>query len=232
MQNIHQDRAKAAVRAALVVASIVAISAWASAAVPAGGRSPETAPVAPAPAPPRIADTRTNLQAAFDQEMNAKQRYLAEAKRALREGHPGVARLFRACARAEEAHAERHVAAISAAGGLEARTTVKRFEVGSTAENLAAAIERERYEVEEFYPPFIERARADGFTMAVRSLTFALAAEREHLALLRAAQESLGRADAVPRFHVCPTCGKTVEKLEFVKCPNCFSPARKFVAVL
>lgn len=230
MQNIHQGRPIGVLGGALAVVAIAVTGMTAAAAGPESGRSPETAAVAPAP--PRVRDTRTNLQLAFDQEMNGKERYLAEAKRADREGHREVARLFRACARAEEAHAQRHVEAIAAAGGYEARTTVQRFEVGSTAENLAGSIARERHEIEQFYPPLIERARADGFTAAVRSMTFALSAEREHLALLGAALERLGRADAPQRFHVCPTCGKTVAKLGFAKCPNCFTTAKKFVAVL
>lgn len=215
--------------AALVAALAVAALAATSATPPAKSGSSGTMDAALAP--PQVQDTRTNLQLAFDQEMNGKERYLAEAKKADAEGYPAVARLFRACARAEEAHAQRHVEAISAAGGFEARTMLKRFTPATTAENLEGSIERERYEVEQFYPPLIQQARVEGATQAVRSMTFALSAEREHLALLGAAQEEFGRADASQRFYVCPTCGKTVEKLGFEKCPNCFTAAKKFVSI-
>lgn len=225
----RRARAPMLLGAALVVALAVAAIAATNATPPTKKGSSGTNE--PAPAPPRVQDTKANLQLAFDQEMNGKERYLAEAKKADAEGYPAVARLFRACARAEEAHAQRHVEAISAAGGYEARTMLKRFEPATTAENLGGSIERERYEVEQFYPPLIEKARVDGATQAVRSMTYALSAEREHLALLSAAQEDLGRANASQRFYVCPTCGKTVERLGFEKCPNCFTAAKKFVSI-
>jgi rubrerythrin len=220
--------------AALVVASaIVAIAATRPlppAQAASGGRS--AGAVAEAPAPPRVEDTATNVKVAFGQEMNAKERYLVEAKRADFEGYPAVARLFRACARAEEAHAQRLLQAIASTGGYEARYTMERPVIATTAENLQTSIERERYEVEQFYPPLIEKARAEGSTVAVRGMTFALSAEREHLLLLTEAQGHLGQPDASRVIYVCPTCGKTVEGLEFAKCPTCFTSAKKFVRVV
>jgi rubrerythrin len=191
------------------------------------------APVSPAPTaiPPEVHDTATNVQVAFDREVNAKSTYVEVAKEADREGYPGVARLFRACARAEEAHADRCVEAIASTGGTEARAHLGRPSVGTTEQNLKTAIEAERYDVESFYPLFIEQARAESRTKAVRSLTFAHAAEREHLDLLTAALEHLGAPPGSPAYYVCPYCGKTVATLEFSKCPNCFTSAKKFVCV-
>jgi rubrerythrin len=179
------------------------------------------------PAAPIVRDTPTNLQAAFSGEMNAKQRYLAFADRADREGYASVARLFRACARAEQVHADEHVHAIAWAGA-EARALLQKMVVGTTAENLRSAIATESYEVTQFYPALLERARADHEPKAVRSLTFALSAEREHLALLTAALASLDRRPAGGPIYVCGLCGKTVEALSFKKCPNCFTGARRF----
>lgn len=220
--------------AALVVASAIVAVAATRALPPAqaasGGRS--TAAVAEAPAPPRVEDTATNVKLAFGQEMNAKERYLDLAKKADLEGYPAVARLFRACARAEEVHAQRLLEAVASSGAYEARFTMQRPVVATTPENLEASIERERYEVEQFYPPLIEKARAEGSTVAVRGMTFAYSAEREHLLLLTAAREHLAQPDASPAIYVCPTCGKTVEALGFAKCPNCFTSAKKFVRVV
>jgi rubrerythrin len=220
--------------AALVVASaIVAVAATRPlppAQAASGGRSADA--VAEAPAPPRVEDTATNVKVAFSLEMNAKERYLLQAKRADLEGYPAVARLFRACARAEEAHAQRLLLAIAATGSYEARYTLERPVIATTPENLENSIEHERYEVEQFYPPLIEKARAEGSTAAVRGMTFALSAEREHLLLLTTARENLAQPDASRAIYVCPTCGKTVEGLGFAKCPNCFTSAKKFVRVV
>jgi rubrerythrin len=189
-----------------------------------------SAPLPPVvePAAPIVGDTPTNLQAAFTGEMNAKQRYVAFAQRADREGYPGVARLFRACAQAEQVHANEHVHAI-AWTGREARAVLERLGVGTTAENLRSAVESETYEVTQFYPALLERARSDHQPMPVRSLTFALSAEREHVGLLTAALASLDRRPPARPIYVCPLCGKTVESLEFRKCPNCFTGAKKFI---
>jgi rubrerythrin len=180
------------------------------------------------PAAPIVVDTPTNLQTAFTREMNAKQRYVAFAQCADREGYPAVARLFRACAQAEQVHANEHVHAI-AWNGREAKAMLERLGVGTTAENLRTAIDSETYEVTTFYPALLERARSDRQPMAVRSMTFALSAEREHVALLTAALASLDQRPPAPRIYVCPLCGKTVESLDFRKCPNCFTAAKRFI---
>jgi len=190
-----------------------------------------SAPVPQVVEPPTllVRDTPTNLQAAFTREMNAKQRYVAFAKQADREGYPAVARLFRACARAEQMHADAHVHAIAWTGG-EARAVLDRLAVGTTAENLKSAIELETYEVERFYPVLIERARSDREPEAVRSMTFALSAEREHARLLTTALATLDQHPSPHPIYVCSLCGKTVESLGFKKCPNCFTSAKRFVS--
>jgi rubrerythrin len=65
--------------------------------------------------------------------------------------------------------------------------------------------------------------------MAVRSITFALSAEREHVRLLEAARQELRAGAQGTGYYVCPFCGKTVASKNFSKCPNCFTSARKFV---
>ncbi len=108
---------------------------------------------------------------------------------------------------------------------------LERLVVGTTAENLKAAIESETYEVTQFYPALLERARSERQTKAVRSLTFALSAEREHARLLTAALASLDQRPPAHPIYVCSFCGKTVESLDFRKCPNCFTSAKKFIKV-
>jgi rubrerythrin len=179
---------------------------------------------------PNVRDTPANLQAAFNNEINAKERYLAFAKQADLEGYRGVAGLFRACARAEEVHSRRHVEAI-ALTTVQARAVLERVYVQSTAENLRTAIDAERYEVEQWYPAMIERARADHMSNAVRSMTLAIAAEREHVQLLSAALAGLDQHAAAATYWVCPYCGKTLETTGFTKCPNCFTSVRRFIRV-
>ncbi len=188
-------------------------------------------PAAPAPAAgPQIADTKTNLEAAFDSEINARERYLAAAKIADREGYAYIASLFRACARAEQAHADQHVHAIAATGGS-ARALLQKMSFGSTPANLQVALSLEVYEAEQVYPAMLEKARAEHVSDAVRSITFALATEREHVRLLTAAAQTLNQKPVAKTFYICPGCGRTMESPEPGECPNCFTSARKFVKV-
>jgi len=177
---------------------------------------------------PEIRDTPANLQAAFTNEMNAHERYDAFAHRAQADTQPGVARLFRACAQAESVHAKRYVQAI-AYTGRPARAMLERLTIGTTEQNLRAAISLEQYEVDTWYPALLERARADGQSMAVRAITLALGAERGHLALLQDALAKLPGRPAYAALHVCPFCGRVVDTLETDRCPGCYTPASRFL---
>ena len=225
--------ARAVGRGVLGVALAVGLAALTIAATAARERNtPVAKPDSTAPAftPPEVGDTRTNLRAAFTNEMNAKTRYEAWARQADREGYPYVAQLFRACARAEQIHADRHVHAIAWVGG-EARAVLEHLVTGTTQENLRRAVEFETYEATQLYPAMVERARADRQPEAVRSMNFALATEREHARLFATALETLGQRLPPRAIYVCPFCGKTTEALGFAKCPSCFTPARRFIRV-
>ena len=215
------------------VSGVVMVAALAL--VASGAGQPESkaggTPAGPAAtAPPVVRETRKSLLEAFDDEINVKTRYQAAAKIAEGEGYPDVARLFRACARAEEVHAGEHVHAIAWSGD-EARAVLERLALGTTVENLRVAIDLETYEATQRYPALLAQARAEHMTAAVRSMNFALAAEREHGRLFTAALETLEQRPAPRTFHVCPTCGKTTTALDFKKCPNCFTAAKKFIQV-
>jgi rubrerythrin len=213
-----------------VVAVGIVVFAWGAGTAQERGKAPEPVVTQPQAAAPEVGDTRANLQTSFDNEINAKERYLAAAKQADREGYPYVAQLFRACARAEQAHAEQHVHAIAVIGG-EAKALLQRLSIGTTAENLRVAIDLETYEATQLYPALLARARAEQLTAAVRSITFALAAEREHARLLTAAQLTLDQRLAARTFFVCPMCGRTVETQDARQCPNCYTSARRVIRV-
>ena len=196
------------------------------------GRKANPAPAEPtwtqARDAPEIRDTPTNLQAAFAGEMNAREGYLAYAKQADAEQYPAIARLFRAFAKAESIHARRTVQAL-AMTGQPARAVLDRVNVGMTADNLRAAIADEKYEAEVLYPALIERARADRASMAVRSLTLALATERGHVRLLEKGLEHLEERPVAGTIYVCPYCGRTTDTLDFRKCPGCYTSAGRFL---
>lgn len=184
------------------------------------------APAAGDPAPGTLA----NLQAAFQGESNAAARYLAFAKKADAEGNAQAARLFRAAARSEQIHAQNHAAVIEALGATPT-ADVKPPEVKSTRDNLQAAIAGETHEVSTMYPTFLEQARKEGNTAAVRTFNLARNAEVEHARLYRAALDGLeGQRQAQGPLHVCSVCGFTTAALPD-RCPSSASPREKFERV-
>jgi rubrerythrin len=165
-----------------------------------------------------MATTDDNLRAAFAGESQANRKYLAFAKKAEAEGFPNVARLFRTAAEAETIHALGHFDAL---GG-----------VGTTTENLQAAVAGETYECEEMYPPMLAQAAAEGHK-AKRMFNFALQAEAVHAQLYAAALAAVqdGRDLAEANIFLCPYCGHIEIGTPPEKCPICGAKAEKFTAV-
>ena len=162
-----------------------------------------------------MTDTTKNLKEAFAGESQANQKYRAFAKRAEKEGFVNIARLFQATAEAERIHAEGHLKALEG--------------VGSTADNLQAAIDGETYEYTEMYPPMVEQAEADDHK-AKRMFKYATEAEAVHAKLYKLALEAVQQGkDLDVDFYLCPVCGY----IEFGKptgeCPVCGTKAEKFV---
>jgi rubrerythrin len=161
-----------------------------------------------------MSKTMEDLAGAFAGESQARNKYLAFAKKAEEEGLPQVARLFRAAAQAEFIHAQNHFKAM---GGIK-----------STAENLQAAIDGENYEVVTMYPPFIEDAKAEGAKRAQTSFEWAWAVEKTHEALYREALGCLQLEQESYDYYVCPVCGHTHPKNAPDFCPVCGAPGTRF----
>jgi len=100
--------------------------------------------------------------------------------------------------------------------------------IGSTAENLKAAIEGENYESVSMYPAFVADAEAEGEKKALRSFQWALEVEKVHERLYRQALESLGREVPEGDYFVCPVCGYTHFGAAPEKCPVCGAAGSKF----
>ena len=93
--------------------------------------------------------------------------------------------------------------------------------VGSTEDNLKAAVDGETFEFKEMYPEMIETAVAEGEKAAERSFEFANEVEKVHAALYQKLLDSLGQeAQAEYPYYVCPVCGHTVENEPPERCPH------------
>jgi rubrerythrin len=165
-----------------------------------------------------MAGTKDNLKEAFAGESQANQKYLAFAEKAERDGFPNIALLFRTTAMAERLHAAGHFGALDG--------------VGSTADNLQAAIDGETYEYTEMYPPMLKQAEADGHK-AKRMFGYAVKAEEVHARLYKKALEAAktGKDLAETKFYLCSVCGHIEFGAPPESCPVCGAKASKFVTV-
>lgn len=161
--------------------------------------------------------TETNLRNAFAGESQAHVRYLIYAKKADEEGKPNVARLFRAVAFAEQVHGSNHFKTLG--------------DLGDTAENLQEAINGENFEVEEMYPAYDAVAKLQLEKDAVRSIHYAIEAEKIHSAMYTEAKQAVksGKDADLGDIFICPICGYTVEGEAPDTCPVCNAPKNKFI---
>ena len=165
-----------------------------------------------------MATTLDNLKEAFAGESQANRKYLAFAKKAERDGLPNIAKLFRTAAEAETIHAHGHLSAMDG--------------VGSTVDNLKAAIEGETYEYTEMYPPMLETAEQEGHK-AKRMFGWAVKAEEVHANLYKLALEAAEKGQDLTQtnFYLCPVCGHIELGEPPETCSICGTKGSKFVQV-
>lgn len=163
--------------------------------------------------------TIENLKSAFAGESQANRHYVAFAQKADEEGYPQIAKLFRAAAEAETVHALNHTRIIG--------------EIGTTTDNLTAAIEGETFEYKQMYPEYLKTAKQEKNTQAAWSFNVANQVEQIHANLFTKAAKALqiGKEPAKVDYHVCSICGNTVENEAPEKCPICGAPKAKFFKV-
>ncbi|MFH2203440.1 MAG: rubrerythrin family protein [Elusimicrobiota bacterium] len=166
-----------------------------------------------------MSTTEENLKTAFAGESQANRKYTAYARKADKDGHPQIARLFRAAAEAETIHALGH---FDAMGG-----------VGSTLDNLKDAVQGETYEYKEMYPPMLEQADKDGHR-AMRMFNLALQAEEVHADLYQQAADALegGKDMTGDEVYLCPVCGHIHIGQPEDRCPICKLPPEKYKKIV
>jgi len=161
--------------------------------------------------------TLDNIKDAFAGESQANQKYRAFAKKADQDGLPNIARLFRTAAEAERIHAEGHLKSMDG--------------VGSTAENLQAAIDGETYEYTTMYPPMVQQAEADDHKSR-KMFGYAVEAEAVHAKLYKMALEAAKQGkDLNMEFYLCPVCGYIEIGKPTEPCPICKTKPEKFIQV-
>jgi rubrerythrin len=182
------------------------------------------------------AQTVAAIGYAFQRETDAHLRYVAFAEAANQEGYKGIAYMFTAFAASEGVHA-RNFKGLLARLRVDAQAAPTTIKLGTTKENLIAAVADEIDSIDELYPRTLERVQPEGNVEAARLVKFAWESERQHRDLIQKIRryspmlfEQVAKAiDAkTGRYFVCQTCGSTLNKVPSPNCPVCASPPEQY----
>jgi len=159
-----------------------------------------------------MSKTIENLKTAFAGESQARNKYTYWAQKARKEGYHYIAKLFEETAENEKRHAKDEFNLLNG--------------IGSTAENLKAAIEGEHYEVEVMYADFAREAEEEGHTEAAALFKQIIKVEAHHRdrykKLLELVKKDMVFKREKPIKWKCSECGYIHEGTEPpVKCPCC-----------
>ena len=184
--------------------------------------------------------TLENLSKAFIGESQARNRYTLYSKTAKKEGYEQLADIFLVTADNEREHAKwlfRLIQELKEDSGedLEALTVEAEapLVLGTTADNLIAAIAGEHYEYSEMYPEFADMAEEEGLEdIAVRLRAIGRAEEHHE----ERYKKLLGEVEAGTMFKkdeevkwLCRKCGYVHTGMEPPeKCPACDHPTKYY----
>ena len=131
--------------------------------------------------------TEQSLRDAFAGESQANRRYLYFANKADIEGQNDVAALFRSTAEGETGHAHGHLDYLSSVGD-----PATDLPIGSSRQNLKAAIAGETHEYTDMYPGMAKSARTEGFEEIADWFETLAKAEKSHAGRFQKALDTLG----------------------------------------
>jgi rubrerythrin len=163
--------------------------------------------------------TEKNLMEAFAGESQARNKYTYFASVAKKEGYQQIAAIFEQTANNEKEHAKLWFKALG--------------ELGTTAENLAAAAAGENYEWTDMYEEFAKTAEAEGFNELAKKFRLVAAIEKHHEERYRALLKNVEMAQVFEKSEVkvweCRNCGHIVVGTKAPElCPTCAHPQSYF----
>ncbi len=163
--------------------------------------------------------TQKNLEAAFEGESQASNKYTYFASKARKEGFEQIAELFELTANNEKEHAKLWFKEV---GGI-----------GTTAENLLAAAEGENFEWTDMYEGFAKTAEEEGFKALAAKFRGVAAIEKRHEERYRALLHNVEAQEVFKKSEVkvweCRNCGHIVVGTAApAACPVCAHPQSYF----
>ena len=156
-----------------------------------------------------------NLASAFAEQSKAAVRNAAFALKAEQEGYPQLAKLFRAVADADSVHARRFL-------------LLMRGKIGTTEENLKAALRSEADAHREHYPAMVKDAR-EASKAVKKAFSQSMKTDGEHAELYSKAMTDM-LAEKKAEYYVCQICGH-IEHFVPENCPICGAVSGRFKRV-
>ena len=176
--------------------------------------------------------TEKNLLAAFAGESQARTRYTFFSSAAKKEGYEQISAIFQETSDNEKEHAQLFFNHLKG-GMVEIKAGYPAGLTGTTAQNLLAAAEGEKFEWGTLYPGFGDTAEKEGFPDVAR--TFRNVAkveafhERRYRKLLTSVEQGKVFKKDAPIKWKCRNCGFVFEGSEVPeKCPVCSHPRSYF----
>ncbi|HOC90773.1 MAG TPA: rubrerythrin family protein [bacterium] len=163
-----------------------------------------------------MSKTEENIKAAFAGEAKAVVRLRLYADKAMDEGYPQIAKLFRAISEAELIHAKKHLKNMK--------------ELKDTESNLTASFEGEKNVSEVLYPEFIKTAHEEDNPIAALAFTYSRDAEEFHASLYKKMLDHFAQ-ERETEYYVCNVCGYVSDGILPEKCPICQAKQEAFFVV-
>ncbi|MDR2552635.1 MAG: rubrerythrin family protein [Treponema sp.] len=152
--------------------------------------------------------TEANLRTAYAGESQARNKYIFFAAKAKADGYGNVARYFEDSALNEQEHAKLWFKYLDG--------------IGTTEENLKAAIEGEKTEAGEMYPGFAKIAKEEGFPEIAERFDQVGNIEKSHEASFKRFLETLDKDTPAQDTWKCGNCGNLITaKNAPSTCPVC-----------
>jgi len=174
------------------------------------------------------------LQERYQDEVEAHVSYGTFSEKALADGYPNSAYLFKSLAASEAIHASNFKRILDTLGAGVPREQLQPRPVESTKSNIMHATGVEADEIDHEYPAILERIKADNHQAAIDNLTWAWEAEKQHRELLGRMQDAAKKwfrfliahiEGEFVDYHVCQICGSTLVERPADRCPICGRPA-------
>ena len=183
------------------------------------------------------AETIQALQERYTDEVEAHVSYAAFSDKALADGYPNSAYLFKSLAASEAIHARNFKRILDELGVGVPREQLQPRPVESTRANIMHATGVETDEIDHEYPDILARITLENHQAAIENLTWAWEAEKQHRKLLGRMQDAAKKwfrfliahiEGEFVDYHVCQICGSTLVKHPAKHCPICGQPSSNY----